>query len=71
MLIYSSRAFCESETFGIGLDSDTNLKEIKVMGVCLKCKLDPCQCGADEDNDAASQDISEKPTIRLDRPPEE
>jgi hypothetical protein len=19
------------------------------MGVCLKCKLDPCQCGADDD----------------------
>lgn len=41
------------------------------MGVCLKCKLDPCQCGSDEDYDAASQDASEEPTIRGDKPPEE
>ena len=23
------------------------------MGICLKCKLDPCQCGADEDMESA------------------
>jgi len=25
------------------------------MGVCLKCKLDPCQCGADDDMESSPE----------------
>jgi hypothetical protein len=41
------------------------------MGVCLKCKLDPCQCDALEDIDIAQQDPSEEPTISAERAREE
>jgi hypothetical protein len=41
------------------------------MGVCLKCKLDPCQCDALEDIGMAQQDASEDPPMSAEQANEE
>lgn len=41
------------------------------MGVCLKCKLDPCQCDALEDIGMAQQDASEESAMSAEQANEE